>query len=305
MSLVGFFMGKGKSGFGHSSTAEQVTEGLSLQGKTFLVTGAGSGLGTETVRVLAKHGARVIATGRSAEGVKKACADCGDAVVPLECELSKPASIRACIDAVKGREPKLAGIIGNAGIMALPKREQACGYELQFFTNHMGHFILITGLLDRLDDGARVVCVSSGAHSHTPKGGVEFDNLSGDKSYSAWAAYGQSKLCNILFSKELAKRLAGSGKTANSLHPGVIVTNLGRNMPGFMRGVLSAARPFFLKTVPQGAATQTFVATHPSLAGVTGEYFADCNVAQPSAYARDPALASRLWTVSEEIAARV
>jgi WW domain-containing oxidoreductase len=305
MSLVGLFMGKGKSGFGHSSTTDEVTEGLSLSGKTILVTGAASGLGTETVRVLAKHGARVIATGRTVEGVKKACAAFGDGVVPLECELSKPTSVRACVDAVKSREPKLAAIIGNAGIMALPKLQQACGYELQFFTNHMGHFMLMTGLLDRLDEGARVVCVSSGAHAHTTKGGVQFDNLSGEKGYSPWSAYGQSKLCNILFSKELARRLGGSGKTANSLHPGVIVTNLGRSMPAFMRGVLSAVRPLFLKTVPQGAATQTFVATHPSLASATGEYFADCNVAQPSAYARDPDLASRLWTVSEEIAAKV
>jgi WW domain-containing oxidoreductase len=305
MSLVGLLMGNGKSGFGYSSTAEQVTEGLSLAGKTILVTGAGSGLGTETVRVLAKHGARVIATGRTVESVKKACGAFGESVVPLECELSKPASIRACVDTVKSREPKLAAIIGNAGIMAVPKLEQACGYELQFFTNHMGHFILMTGLLDRLDDGARVVSVSSEAHRNAPKGGVEFDNLSGDKGYSAWKAYGQSKLCNILFSKELSRRLNGSGKTANSLHPGVIQTNLGRWMPGFFRSVLSAANPVFLKSVPEGAATQTFVATHPSVAGVTGEYFSSCNVAQPTQYARDADLASRLWKASEEIAAKV
>jgi NAD(P)-dependent dehydrogenase (short-subunit alcohol dehydrogenase family) len=304
MSLMGLFKGNGKSGFGYSSTAEGVTEGLSLAGKTVLVTGAGSGLGTETVRVLAERGARVLATGRTVDSVKKACGAFGDGVVALECELSKPASVRACVEAVK-REPKLAAIIGNAGIMALPRREQSCGYELQFFTNHMGHFLLITGLLDHLDEGARVVCVSSDAHRNTPKGGVEFDNLSGDKGYSAWKAYGQSKLCNILFAKELSKRFAGSGKTANSIHPGVIATNLGRSMPGFARAVLASAKPLFLKTVPEGAATQTFVATHPSLAGVSGEYFSDCNVAQPTAYARDPDLASRLWKTSEEIAAKV
>src|SRR5207253_3032816 len=240
----------------------QVTEGLSLAGKTVLVTGAGSGLGTETVRVLVKRGARVLATGRNVESVKKACGAFGDGVAPLECELSKPASVRACVEAVK-REPRLAAIISNAGIMALPKLEQSCGYELQFFTNHMGHFLLITGLLDRLDDGVRVVCVSSEAHRNAPKDGVEFDNLSGEKGYSAWKAYGQSKLCNILFTKELSKRLAGSGKTANSVHPGVIATNLGRSMPAFMRGALASAKPLFLPTVPEGAAAQAIVAPHP------------------------------------------
>jgi WW domain-containing oxidoreductase len=305
--LLAALKGKGPSGFGYGSTAEEVTSGISLAGRTFLVTGAGSGLGTETVRVLTSHGARVIATGRTEESVRRACGSFGGAggVVALECELSKPASVRACAHAVRASQPMLDAIVCNAGIMALPKLERASGYELQFFTNHIGHFILVTSLLDRLADAARVVVVSSAAHMNTPKGGVQFDNLTGEKGYSAWPAYGQSKLCNVLFAKQLAKRLQGSGKTANTLHPGVIATPLGRHMPGFFRGVLQAANPLFLKSVAQGAATQCYVTTSPALGSVTGEYFADCNIAKPSAFGQDPALAERLWTESERIAAAV
>jgi NAD(P)-dependent dehydrogenase (short-subunit alcohol dehydrogenase family) len=290
MSLLASLKGKGPSGFGYGSTAEDVTEGLSLAGKTMLVTGAGSGLGTETVRVLAKRGARVLATGRTEESVRRSCGAFAGEIVVLACELSKPASVRTCADAVRAAQPRLDAIVCNAGIMALPKLEQASGYELQFFTNHIGHFLLVTGLLDHLAEKARIVVVSSAAHTRTTAGGVRFDDLSGEKAYSPWQAYGQSKLCNILFAKQLAKRLAGSGKTANALHPGVIATPLGRHMPSVARRVLSAASPLFLKSVGEGAATECYVATHPSLEGVTGEYFADCNVAKPSAFARDPAL---------------
>jgi WW domain-containing oxidoreductase len=305
MSLLASLKGKGRSGFGYGSTAEDVTEGLSLAGRTVLVTGAASGLGKETVRVLAAHGARVLATGRTEESVRRACGAFGGEIVAFKCELSTPASVRACADAVRTSQPKLDAIVCNAGIMALPKLQQASGYELQFFTNHVGHFILVTSLLDHLGASARIVVVSSGAHTQAPRGGVQFDNLSGAQSYTPWGAYGQSKLCNILFAKELAKRLRGSGKTVNALHPGVIATELGRHMPAFMRGVLAVAHPLFLKTVPQGAATQCYLATHPSLEGVTGEYFADCNVATPTALARDGALAERLWAESERIAATV
>ncbi len=301
MSLLGKLKGRGASGFGYGSTAEEVTAGLSLRGHTVLVTGAASGLGRETVRVLAMRGARVVATGRTEESVRAACGSFEGEIVPATCELSKPASVRACVEHVQKTEPKLHALVCNAGIMALPKLEQACGYELQFFTNHIGHFLLVTGLLDHLDDDARVVVLSSGAHTGAPKEGVQFDNLSGEKGYGAWSAYGQSKLCNILFAKELAKRLAGTRRTANSLHPGVIATALGRNMPGFAQWALSVARPLTLKSIPEGAATQCYVATHPSLEKVTGEYFADCNVAVPSALARDESLAARLWTESERI----
>jgi NAD(P)-dependent dehydrogenase (short-subunit alcohol dehydrogenase family) len=304
MSLLGLIKGKGPSGFGSNTTAEDVTAGLSLAGRTFLVTGARSGLGRETARVLAKRGARVLATGRTESSVSE-CSTFEGEIAPGECDLSSPASVTSCVDRVRRHERKLDGIVCNAGIMALPKLERAFGYERQFFTNHIGHFILVTGLLDHLADKARVVVVSSAAHTNAPRSGVEFDNLTGEKGYRPWKAYGQSKLCNLLFAKELARRLVGTDKTANALHPGVIVTPLGRHMPGVAQSVLKAVSPIFLKTVAEGAATQCYVATHPSLDAVNGEYFADCNVAKPSALARDRALAARLWDESVRIVERV
>lgn len=300
MSLVSLFKGVGPSGFGYGSTAEEVTEGLSLSGKTILVTGCNSGLGLEMLRVLRLRGAHVVGTARTEAKAKEAGAD-----TPLACELSEPASVRACVAAVKKSGVRLDALVCNAGIMALPKLEKACGYELQFFTNHIGHFILTTGLLDALTDEGRVVILSSSAHSMAPKEGIQFDNLSGDKGYKPWTAYGQSKIANLLFAKELRRRFEGTKKTANAVHPGVIHTGLSRSMPGFQQAAMSLVGPLFLKTVGQGAATQTYVAVHPDAAGKNGEYFADCNVAKPRADARDRALAEKLYRESERIVAEL
>jgi NAD(P)-dependent dehydrogenase (short-subunit alcohol dehydrogenase family) len=303
MSIYELFTSKGPSGFGYGSTAEQVTAGLSLEGKTILVTGCNSGLGQEAMRVLALRGARVVGTARTAEKAKIA----GDAVqgktVPLACELSDPASVRACVAAVKAQGITLDAIICNAGIMALPTREIAHGYELQFFTNHVGHFMLVTGLLDQLTEAGRVVMLSSALHTRAPKEGIQFDNLDGAKGYEAWEAYGQSKFANILFARELASRFAGTKKTANAVHPGVIQTNLNRHMNAVVRFVFGTVGKLTLKSVPQGAATEVYVATSPTLAGVSGEYFADSNVAKPRADALDAALAKKLWEVTEAIVA--
>ncbi len=305
MSLVGLLKGKGPSGYGYSSTAEIVTQGIGLKGKNFLVTGATSGLGMETVRVLAQRGARVFATGRTLEKASAAAHRVPGVIVPLACELADPQSVRGCVAALKKDGVKLNAIIANAGIMALPELKQAFGYELQFFTNHIGHFILITELLSELTDDGRVVVLSSGAHKAAPKVGIEFENLSGERGYKAWPAYGQSKLANLLFSKELAKRLKGTGKTANALHPGVIKTELSRSMSPVVALALSSASPIALKSIAEGAATQCYVATRPELAGVSGEYFSDCNIAQPSKLALDAALATRLWEESERIVAKL
>ncbi len=305
MSVYELFKGKGPSGYGYGSTAEQVTEGLSLSGKTYLVTGCNSGLGQEALRVLSLRGAKVVGTARSVEKAKVACDGVKGETVPLACELSDPASVRACVAEVKRLGLRLDGLIANAGIMALPKLETAHGLELQFFTNHIGHFILVTGLLEQLTDEGRVVMLSSSAHTMAPKEGIQFDNLDGSKGYGDWKNYGQSKLANLLFAKELARRFTGTKKTANAVHPGVIRTNLGRHMnpvAGFLFGVFG---PLVLKSVPQGAATEVYVATHPSLAGVSGKYFADCNEADSRADGDDAALAKRLWDESEKIAARV
>ncbi len=304
MSLLAHLKGKGPSGFGYGSTAEDVTQGLDLGGRTILVTGCNSGLGLETVRTLAKRGARVIATARTEAKAAVACAGI-TAVVPLACELSEPASVRACVDAVLRDGARLDAIICNAGIMALPELRQACGYELQFFTNHVGHFMLVTGLQGQLAEKGRVVIVSSAAHRGAPRDGIEFDNLSGEKGYVAWKAYGQSKLANLLFAKELARRLAGTGKTANALHPGVIKTNLARSMSPIARVALGLAEPLALKSPGEGAATQCYLATHPNVAGISGEYFADCNIAKSTRISRDPAQAKRLWEESTRIVAQL
>jgi WW domain-containing oxidoreductase len=305
MSLIARIKGTGPSGFGYASTADDVTAGLNLRQRTFIVTGCNSGIGKETVRSLGKRGARVVAAARTEEKARTACSELQGELMPAACDLAAPASIRAFVETVKKWGLRLDAIICNAGIMALPKLEQAFGYELQFFTNHVGHFMLVTGLLENLAEEGRVVVLSSDAHRRAPKVGIEFDNLSGSRGYAPWAAYGQSKLANLLFAKELARKLAATKKTANALHPGVIRTNLGRSMPQIARTALKLAEPIFLKSPEQGAATQCYVATNEKVAAVSGEYFADCNIAEPTALARDPALAARLWETSERIVAEL
>ncbi|HEX4506904.1 MAG TPA: SDR family oxidoreductase [Alphaproteobacteria bacterium] len=305
MSLIAAFKPKGPTGFGYASSASDVTEAVSLAGKTVLVTGCNSGLGLETMRVLAARGAHVIGAARTEAKASEAAATVTGKATGVACELSDPASVRACVETVKQMAP-LDAIVANAGIMALPKLNQSHGYELQFFTNHIGHFILVTGLLDRLTDDARVVMLSSAAHQMAPAGGIQFDNLSGERGYKGWVAYGQSKIANLLFAKELSRRFGGTKKTANAIHPGVIATNLGRHlgMSSFVSSLVwGTANALFLKTIPQGAATQCYVAANPKAATISGEYWADCNVAKSRAEANDPALAAKLWEVSEKIVA--
>lgn len=303
MSLAAWIKGKGPSGFGFKNTAEDVTRGLDLSGKTILVTGSNSGLGRESVRVLALRGARVIAAARTVEKARAAIEPLSGEFLPVACELSDPGSILACARGVRAEGTQLDAIICNAGIMALPELRQAHGYELQFFTNHIGHFILVTELLDRLKPDGRVVMLSSDAHRWAPVGGIQFDNLSGERSYQPWVMYGQSKLANLLFAKGLAHRLP-DGQSANAVHPGVIQTNLQRSMNSVVRAAMSVGQPVFLKTVAQGAATQCFVAVHPGM-DRNGEYFADCNVKRPRRAARDPELAEKLWQVSTQISREV
>ncbi|MCA9569382.1 MAG: SDR family NAD(P)-dependent oxidoreductase [Myxococcales bacterium] len=302
MSLVGALRGKGPSGFGYDSTAEDVTEGLDLTGRTILVTGCNSGLGLETARVLALRGARVVGAARTEEKAREALAPFAGEHLPVACELSEPASVRAAVQVVAEKAGPLDAIIANAGIMALPERNVSHGLELQFLTNHVGHFLLVTGLLDRLAPTARVVMLSSTAHTNTYAEGIRLDDLDASRGYTPWGAYGQSKLANLLFAKHLATRLP-AGQTANSLHPGVIWTNLGRHMNPVVGFAATLISPLFLKTIPAGASTQTYVATHPDVAATTGEYFADCNIAKPSAHGRDAALAEALWTKTEELVA--
>ena len=300
MSLFSLINRKGPTGFGYGSTALDVTAGLDLTGQTILVTGCNSGLGQEAMRVLALRGARVIGTARTEAKAKAVLVKGASALV---CELSDPASIRACIATIKAQGIKLDAVIANAGIMALPKLELLHGYEAQFFTNHIGHFRLVTGLLDQLTDTGRVVMLSSSAHTMAPKGGIEFDNLDGSKGYRPWAAYGQSKIANLLFAKSLAARFAGTGRSAFAVHPGVIRTNLARSMNPVAQVGMTVLGPLLMKTIAQGAATEVFCAVHPAAVALSGNYFADVNVAECRADANDPALARKLWDVSEKIIA--
>jgi NAD(P)-dependent dehydrogenase (short-subunit alcohol dehydrogenase family) len=302
MSLYSMLKPKGPSGFGYGTTAQDVVRDLELKGKTVLITGCNSGIGQEALRALAARGATVIGAARSLDKAQKACDAVGGSAVPVECELSEPSSVRACVATLAARAQPLDAILCNAGIMALPKLTVKYGYELQFLTNHIGHFILVTGLLDKLAGDGRVVVVSSDAHRGAPKGGIQFDNLAGQQGYSGWAAYGQSKLANILFAKQLAKRFQGSARVANALHPGVISTNLDRHMNPLVGIAYAVAKPIALKSIPEGAATEVWAAVHPDAAKISGEYLSDCNVATPRKLANDPALAERLWTKSEEIA---
>jgi len=299
MSLLSRLTRPGPSGFGYGSTAEEVTRELDLHGKTYLLTGCNSGLGFETLRVLASRGARVIATARSLDKAREACARVSGDARPLACDLGEPASVRACAASLCSDGTPLDAIICNAGIMALPRLTQLHGYEAQFFTNHIGHFLLVVTLLPVLAAEGRVVVVSSDAHRRAPKDGVQLDNLSGEAGYQPWAAYGQSKLANLLFSRELARRLPRPRQSSNALHPGVIATNLTRSMP-IARLAFTVLTPLALKSIPQGAATQCYVTTNPGLLA-NGEWFSHCNVARSSRLGSDPELARRLWEASERI----
>lgn len=301
MSLLAWIKGTGPSGFGYRSTAEDVTERLDLSDQTFLVTGCNSGLGLETTRVLARRGATVLGTARTEGKAQHACESIDGDAVPLVCDLADPSSVRCCVASVRDRGRPLDAIVANAGVMALPQLQQAYGYERQFFTNHVGHFMLVTGLLDQLAEHGRVVMLSSSAHTRAPAEGVRFDDLSGDGTYDPWTAYGQSKLANLLFARELAGRFQGTGRVANAVHPGVIRTNLARHLHPLLQRALSVASPLLLKSIPQGAATQIYAAVHPDAAKLNGEYLVDCNVSAPSQTAHDPHLASRLWDVTEGI----
>ena len=294
-----------RSHFSRRSTAEQVTAGLDLHGKNILITGCNSGLGLESMRVLARRGAHVIGAARNREKAEAAAAGVGASITPVACELSDLGSVAACADEVRALQQPIDVLICNAGIMGLPRLQQKHGVEMQFLTNHLGHFVLVNRLLDRVlqAPAGRVVMVSSLAHYTSVPGGIDFDNLSGEKRYDGFTFYGQSKLANLLMSNELARRLAGGPATCNAIHPGIIHTPLMRNI-GSLRALLGRVISWPVsRSVEQGAATQCYVAAAPALEGVSGCYFADCNPALTGIHARDPELAARLWTVSEELAA--
>ena len=310
--------------FGFSSTAAEVIAGVDLSGKRAIVTGASSGIGVETARALAAAGAAVTLAVRNTETGEAVAADIrastgNDAVNVGALELGDLSSVAAFTSAWSA---PLDILVNNAGVMAIQELTMsASGHEMQFATNHLGHFALALGLHHALAaaDSARIVSVSSGGHLRSP---VIFDDIDyAFRDYDPFGAYGQSKTANVLFAVEAQRRWAADGITANAVHPGPIIeTNLARHMDPEQVAALRAASAgtspmddtqMSFKTIPQGAATSVLVATSPQLEGVGGRYFEDCNEAQPlaadaplngpagvAAYALDPDNAARLWDLS-------
>jgi len=305
--------------FGAHSTASEVVAGLDLSHVAAIVTGASGGLGAETARALAERGARVTVTARDvAKGEKAADAirkSTGNAKVDvMSVELMSLDSVRAFAKEFAARHKTLNVLINNAGVMACPLARTANGWESQFATNHIGHFLL-TGLLTPLliaSAPSRVVSVSSRGHRFSP---VVFDDIHFERRpYDKWSAYGQAKTANVLFAVELDRRLAGRRVRANALHPGGIRTELGRHLSQDDIVELMSRAPggkMEWKTPEQGAATSVWAATAPELEGKGGLYLDDCQIASLrtspddpggyEAYARDAEAAKRLWTVSEQL----
>ncbi|XP_076891692.1 short-chain dehydrogenase TIC 32, chloroplastic-like [Bidens hawaiensis] len=300
---------KGESGFGAYSTAEDVTQGIDGTGLTAIVTGASSGIGLETTRVLALRGVHVVMAVRNTktgENVKaNIVAEIPNAKVDvMELDLSSLASVRTFAADYCSSGLPLNILINNAGVMGPPFTLSKDKVELQFATNHLGHFLLTNLLLETMKNTSlehkkegRIVNVSSMGHRLSK--GIYFDKINDESSYSPLYAYGQSKLANILHANELTRRFKEEKVelTANSLHPGAIATNLLRHH-SFFEGVVNCVGKYFLKTISQGAATTCYVALHPQVKGVSGENFSDSNKAKPSSVAKDSELAKKLWDFS-------
>lgn len=296
----------GNGQWGARSTADEVLAGLDLTGRTILITGINAGIGQEAARALAARGAHIIALARSQAVAAAACARIGGQCTPIACDLADLSSVAAAASAVRALGIKLDVLMTNAGIMAPAVCTRLYGVESQFLINHVAHFMLVDRLVDLLPDGTgRIVTLSSSASiQFAPREGIMFDNLDARRFYKPFVFYGQSKLANALHAVELSRRLAPRGIVANAVHPGVIAsTKLGRSL-GFPMNLLLPLAGRFTKSIPQGAATQSMVAASPLVAGVTGEFFADCAVAQGNKLMKDPGLAAKLWDVTERIIAR-
>ncbi|XP_053684450.1 retinol dehydrogenase 13-like [Sabethes cyaneus] len=281
---------------------------IRADGKVVIVTGANTGIGKETVMYLANRGANVYMACRDMkkceEARKEIVLETKNAnVYCRQCDLSSLQSVRKFVEQFKQEQTKLDILINNAGVMRCPRSVTAEGIELQLGVNHMGHFLLTNLLLDMLKMSApsRIVVVSSLAHT---RGKINVQDLNSEKSYDRAAAYEQSKLANVLFTRELAKRLQGTGVTVNAVHPGVVDTEIMRHMGIFnswFSGIL--VKPFiwpFLKSPIAGAQTSVYAALDPELEKVSGQYFSDCAAKDVAEQAKDDKLAQWLWAVSDK-----
>jgi len=279
-----------------------------MNGRTVLITGGNTGIGKESAVALAAEGAQVVFTTRDAQKGVVARDDIrqrsgNDAVDVMELDLAELASVREFASSFAASHDHVDVLLNNAGLMLGSRRETVDGYEMTFQVNHLGPFLLTNLLRDQLvaGDDARVVNVASAAHSSARKG-LDFDDLQSERRYRSFGVYAQSKLANILFTRELARRWNDTGITANAVHPGFVASRFGRDGDtGRLTGmVFPLLKPFAL-TPEQGAQTQVYVASAPELAGITGGYWAKSAPATPSAAAQDDAAAARLWEVSEQL----
>lgn len=303
------------SGFGATSTADDVLRGIDLTGKLALVTGGYSGIGLETTRALVKAGAHVVVPARRPDTAEQALA--GLTGVELdELDLGDLESVRGFSERFLASGRTIDIVIGSAGIMACPETRVGPGWEAQFATNHLGHFALVNRLWPAIvPGGARVVSVSSRGHHFS---GIRWDDVHWRQGYDKWEAYGQAKTANVLFAVHLDRLGRDFGVRALALHPGGIITPLQRHLPkeemverGWIDEDGNVLNPEGFKTPPQGAATQVWAATSPQLDGLGGVYLEDCDIAEPAtegeertgvkAWATDPEQAARLWDLSAEL----
>lgn len=274
-----------------------------MQGKTVVITGATSGIGEVAAIRLAEQGARIVFTARDK-------ARAGDTMAALQKanpgvehvlrmgDLSTLAEMKRVAGEL-AREPQIDVLINNAGALFNKRQETADGLEMTFTLNHMAYFVVTNLLLGKLKAGARIVTVASNAHRGAK---LDFADLQSRKGYIGFPVYARSKLCNILFNRELARRITGSGVTANALHPGFVATRFGDNSGGLMRTVLKVAKPIGAISPEEGARTIIYLASSPQAADVSGEYFYESKIATPTAEARNDDDARKLWEISESIA---
>jgi len=278
------------------------TSSGALQRRVCLVTGATSGIGQATARGLAALGATVLVVGRS-EAKTRATVDQIKQVTGNPCvegllaDLSSQQQVRALASTVLERAPQLHVLVNNAGAIYTKRSLSVDGIEMTFAVDHLAYFLLTSLLVERLRASApaRIINVASDAHAHAR---IDFDDLQGERGYRAFRAYGRAKLANILFTVELARRLEGSGVTANCFHPGFVASGFNKNNGRFMAFGMTLARPF-ARSPEKGADTLVWLADSPEVSSQTGGYFADRKRKQPSEAARDTAAARRLWELSE------
>ncbi len=265
-----------------------------MTGQVVVITGANAGIGLEAARALAARGARLLVAGRDSDKSRRAVAEIGgdSSLIPLD--LASLASVRQAAAEIASQTAKIDVLILNAGLWTAKREVSADGFEAMFAVNHLGHFLLTALLAPLLHAPARVVVVSSRAHV---MGTMRWDDLMMERGWGSRAAYAQSKLANVLFTRELARRLAGAGVTANCCHPGVVATDLWRFLPRPLEWLATRA----MLTPVQGAQPTLLLATAPHLANTTGKYFDRLVETEPTAEARDDAAAARLWEVSARL----